>query len=153
MFARHFSPRLSSAFARCLASLMGLPAAGEAVPVTLIVRASADGEEWRRTFAGVPMVTWQSARPDGLLSERAGLAELRFRIEVRDGGVVYHPSGAALRLGWLAVPLPSWLAPSVVAREAPAGSGRAEVSVRMSVPLLGLLICYEGVIARTEEGA
>jgi hypothetical protein len=140
--------------ARWLASLLGLPAAGEAVPVTLTVTASADGEEWRRTFAGVPLVTRQSARPDGLLAERVGLAELRFRLEVRDGGLVYHPAGAALRLGWLRMPLPNWLAPTVVAREAPAGaSGRAEVSIRMSVPLLGLLICYEGAIARDREGA
>jgi hypothetical protein len=146
--------RGASLLTRCLASLLGFPAAGEAVPVTLAVVPSAGAEQWRRTFAGVPLVTLQSAGPDGLLVERTGLAELRFRLEVRDGGLVYHAAGAALKVGWLRVPLPSWLAPTVAARESPVGPpGQTEVSVRMSVPLLGLLISYEGSMTRSEEAA
>src|SRR5438105_3364605 len=55
--------------ARTLARLAQLPAAGEAVDVHLLVTARGDGEEWRRAFAGRPMVSLQSERPDGLLVE------------------------------------------------------------------------------------
>ena len=138
--------------ARWLASLLRLPAAGEAVPVTLVVTPSAAGEEWRRTFAGKPLVTRQWLGPDGILVERAGLAEIRFRLEVRDGGLVFHQTGTTLRLGWLRFPLPRWLAPTVAARETPAGpSGGTAVSVRMTLPILGLLISYEGLITPSAE--
>jgi hypothetical protein len=140
--------------ARWLAALLRLPAAGEAVPVTLVITPSADGEEWRRTFANNLLVTRQRPLSDGLLAEQAGLIELRFRLEVRDGGLVYHPAGAALRLGCLRAPLPRWLAPTVAAGESPAGApGQTEVSVRVSLPVLGLLISYEGLMTQSAEDA
>jgi hypothetical protein len=139
---------------RWLAVVLRLPAAGEAVPVTLVITPSANAEEWRRTFAGMLMVTRQSPRSDGLLAEQVGLTELRFRLEVRAGGLHYLPVGATLRLGWLRVPLPRWLAPTVTARETPAGpAGQIEVLVRVRLPVLGLLISYEGWITLSTEDA
>ena len=88
------------------------------------------------------------------MAEQAGLTELRFRLEVRDGGLIYHPAGAALRLGWLRIPLPRWLAPTVTALESPAEApGQTVVSVRVSLPILGLLISYEGLMTRSAEDA
>src|SRR5262245_17141880 len=60
---RHGSSRL----ARTLARLARLPAAGEAVDVWLQVTAREKSEEWRRTFAGRPLVSMQSYPPDGRL--------------------------------------------------------------------------------------
>jgi hypothetical protein len=147
--------RGANRLARWLAALLRLPAAGEAVPVTLVITPSADGEEWRRTFAGKPMCTRQWSRLDGQLVEQSGPGEVRFRLEVcDDGGLVYHPAGVALRLGWLRVPLPRWLAPTVTVRESPAATaGQTDVSVRVSVPLLGLLISYEGWMTWSAEEA
>lgn len=140
--------------ARWLAALLRLPAAGKAVAVTLVITPSADGEEWRRTFANNFLVTRQWPGSDGLLAEQVGLIELRFRLEVRDGGLVYHPAGAALRLGWLRASLPRRLAPTVTARESPAEApGLTVVSVRVSLPILGLLISYEGLMAQSAEDA
>jgi hypothetical protein len=145
--------RGANRLARWLAALLRLPAAGAAVPVTLVITPSTAGEEWRRTFAGRPLVTRQWSQPGRLLVEQAGLTELRFRLEVRDGGLVYHAAGAALRLGWLRVPLPRWLAPTVTARESPAAMpGRIVVSVRVCLPVLGLMVSYEGLMAWSREG-
>jgi hypothetical protein len=138
--------------ARWLATLLGLAAAGDAVSVTLTIKPSANEEEWVRSFSGKPMVTRQRLRPGGILAERAGLSELRFRLEVRDGGLHFHPVGVSLVLGWLMLPLPRWLAPSVTARELPTGRpDETEVSVVVSLPILGLLISYEGLMTRRKQ--
>src|SRR5436309_15538246 len=72
----------SNWLARTLARLARLPAAGENVDIELLVTASDGGELWRRTFGGRPLVSMQSARPDGLLLERTGLVELLFQLKV-----------------------------------------------------------------------
>src|SRR5258707_15637629 len=56
-----------------LASLLGFPAAGEAVPVHLQIDVDRDRERWVREFGGHKLVTVQWAR-DGYLMERAGPA-------------------------------------------------------------------------------
>jgi hypothetical protein len=146
---RHGGGRLG----RWLTRLAGLPAAGEAVDVRLVVVPRGPCEEWRRTFAGRPLVTLQQAGPGSLLVERMGLLELRFRLEAVAVALVYHPAGASLRLGPLRVPLPGRLAPRVSAREGPAERcDGIQVTVEIRVPLLGVLVAYEGTVVRTEAG-
>ena len=99
---RHGSNRL----ARTLVELGGLPAVGESVETQLTVTSRDRGEVWNRTFAGRPMASFQWGRPDGLLAERTGPLEMRFRLEVCEGALVYHSAGAVLRLGPLRLPLP-----------------------------------------------
>jgi hypothetical protein len=144
---RHGDNRL----ARFLVHLAGLPAAGEAVEVRLVVVPRDNGEEWRRAFAGRPLVSFQWKRPDGLLAEHMGFLEMWFRLEVTGGVLIYHPQRAALRLGPLRIPLPRWCAPRVSAWEKPVGDGeRTQVSVEVSMPLLGLLLAYEGTLTGVE---
>ena len=141
--------RGSNWLARTLARLGRLPAAGEAVDIQLVVTARADGEEWRRTFAGRPLVSLQYERPDGLLAERMGLTEMRFRLEAIGGALAYETTSAALCLGWLRVPLPRWFGARVRAWERPVGDGdQINVSVEVELPLLGRLIAYDGSLTR-----
>lgn len=139
----------SNGLARLLARLARLPVAGEAVSVRLLVTARGDREEWRRTFAGQPLVTLQSERRDGLLAERIGPLEMRFRLEVVSGALWYKAARAAFCLGPLRLPLPSWLSPRLTAWEKPIGEeGQIDVFVQVDLPLLGGLVGYSGTLTR-----
>ena len=145
----------SNGLARTLARLARLPAAGNAVDVRLQVTAQEEGEEWRRTFAGRPLVSMQFNRPDGRLNgvmvERMGIVEMRLRLEVVGGALNYQTVSAALRLGSLRIPLPRWLSPYVMARERAVGDmNQIHVSVEVTFPLLGRLIAYDGILTQIE---
>src|SRR5262249_60267975 len=108
--------------------------------------------EWHRTFAGRPLVSYQPARPDGLLAERMGAQELRFRLSAVDGGLVYQSVSAALCLGPLRLPLPHGSTPWVSAWEKPGDAAHAvNVHVEVRLPLVGTLLVYEGRI-QVDEG-
>ena len=144
---RHGNNRL----ARALARLGRLPAAGEAVDVWLQITAREGAEEWRRTFAGRPLVSAQSDRGAGLLVERMGIVETGFRLEVGGGALKYQTVSVALRLGSLRVPLPYWLSPCFTAWEkAVDDTNQIRVSVDVTVPLLGRLIAYDGILTQVE---
>jgi hypothetical protein len=137
--------------ARCLAWLLRLPSAGEGVETHLHVTPHLNGERWHRTFAGRLFVTSQYECGHGLLAERVGLAEIRFRLEIINGGLVYQQTGVALALGRWRVPLPRWLAPRTVAREVPGdGSDDTAVQVEVDSPLIGPIISYNGILRRAE---
>jgi hypothetical protein len=129
---------------------MGLPEGGEGVPLLLSVEPHAGGERWRRDFAGREFVTEQGEHAAGLLAERAGPFELLFRLTAEGGALAYAQEGAALRVRGLRVRLPRPLAPRVEARERADEGGGVRVSVRVTAPLVGLLIRYEGSV-RTED--
>lgn len=135
--------------ARSLARLARLPAAGEAVDVQLVVSALEHGEEWRRTFAGRPLVSMQYQQADGLM-ERMGIVALRFQLAVSDGALHYQTTRAALCLARLRIPLPRWLSPRVTAWER-AERAQIRVSVEVHLPLVGRLIAYEGQLTQVEE--
>lgn len=136
--------------ARLVARLLGLPEAGEAVPLRLTVTPHGGGERWHRAFAGKDFVTEQRAHAGPLLAERTGPFELLFRLTVEGGALVYSQEGAFLRVRGLRVRLPRRLAPRVGAWERAEGRG-VRVCVRVSTPLSGTLIEYEGQVVWEEE--
>jgi hypothetical protein len=137
--------------ARWLLTLLGLPPAGEAVPIRLTISLYGNGEKWLRTFGDRPLVTTQRPGGRSLLAERFGTLELRFRLQVQGGALVYQQTGAALRLARISIPLPGWLTPKVAAREEPGGGpNQTRVCVRVVFPWVGLLISYEGIMTREE---
>ena len=136
---------------RCLLWFMQVPPATEAVQTRLVITTYGQGERWSRSFGERSLVTTQEARAGGLLGERFGLVEFRFRLEVTDGSLLYHQVGAALCLGPWRVPLPRWMTPQVMGQETPGGGlQRTHVIVKVWAPLVGLLISYEGVVERHE---
>lgn len=138
--------------ARLLARLARLPAAGEAVEVVLQVTMQGEHEKWLRTFAGRPLVSFQYPRTAGHLVERVGLAELYLAVSECDGALCLRTVGGALCWGRWRIPLPSWLRPSVTAWERPiAGNDQIEVDISISVPLLGRLISYSGLLICQES--
>jgi hypothetical protein len=141
----------SNLLTRLLARLTRLPATGKAVEMRLTVTRLKHGEEWRRTFAGRPVVSRQWQRPDGLLAERLGPVEIRFRLAVMGGALNYQTRNVTLCLGPLRIPLPHRLAPRVTAWEKPtADRDRIDVAVETRLPLFGLLLAYKGTVTRAE---
>lgn len=139
-------------FARVVARLMGLPEGGEAVPLRLSVEPHGEGERWRRNFAGSEFVTEQGEHAGALMAERAGPFELLFRLSVEGGALAYYQEGAFLRVRSLRMRLPRLLAPRVEAWERAGEDGEGvRVSVRVTAPLFGPLISYEGLVRLKED--
>jgi uncharacterized protein DUF4166 len=135
-----------------ICALLRLPAEGGGLPVRLVVSPHPRGERWDRTIGAKALITEQSERPGGLLAERFGPLELSFRLEAVDRALVFVQTGAALRLGPVRLPLPRFASPRVEACAWAAEGGRGmRVQVRLSVPLAGSLLTYEGPI--DEEGS
>jgi hypothetical protein len=123
-----------------VAGLLGLPPAGDHVPLRLEVCPEGPAERWVRSFGGHRFVTLQSAW-NGLLLEATGPACLGFALAVEGGGLAF-----ASRRAWLfGIPLPRCCAPAVAAVSVPQGPGW-RVQVRVRVPLLGELVRYEGSV-------
>jgi hypothetical protein len=136
----------TSWLSRIVAAILRLPRAGDAVATQLTVLRTRDGEKWVRRFAKNTMTTTQAADASGLLIEHFGMFEMRVRLEVVAGTLIYTQVGAALRLGMLRVPLCRRLWPHVTASEEANGKNGTHVSVRVTLPLAGLLISYDGCL-------
>jgi Domain of unknown function (DUF4166)/Polyketide cyclase / dehydrase and lipid transport len=144
--------RGTSRFVRLLTWLARLPAAAEAVDMSLVITPRADGEEWRRLIGRRLLASKQYKLNDGLLGERVGPLELRLRLEVSEGKLLYRTESTSLRWGPLCLPLPRWLAPTVKASEQAEGDGnRVRVSVEMNVPWFGRVMAYEGRVERCRQ--
>jgi len=93
----------------------------------------------------------QSARGPGLLVERLGIVEMLLRLKVVGGALSYQTGGAALRLGSLRIPIPHRLSPYVMAWEKAVGdTNRIHVTVDVTLPLLGRLMAYDGILTQIE---
>ena len=136
--------------ARAARWALRLPPAGTSCETRLVIAATGDAERWTRTFRDRTLVTTQRGLADGRLAERFGILELGFRLRTSDGMLTYEQRDAALTLGRWRVPIPRWLSPRVEARERRADRGdRSHVRVVVRVPVVGVLLAYEGELART----
>ena len=133
---------------RLLAWLLRMPPATETAKTRLVVTPLGRGERWERSFDDRFLVTTQREAREGGLIERFGMLELRFRLEVQDGALLFRQVGAELRSGPLHFPIPQRLAPRVEAWEEGAGPDTTHVGVAVTVPVIGRLISYEGHIRR-----
>jgi hypothetical protein len=127
---------------------MKLPRSGANTPVTLSVSRERDHLVWRRWFGDTQLITDQHAH-NGLLVERFGLLELRFRLVITATGFECVQQRAALALGRLRVPIPTVLAP--VAHGVVRGMvDGVAIAVGVRVPWIGPLLTYRGVMHAEE---
>src|SRR5262249_46955529 len=113
------------------AVLRGLrkPRAGDSVDVRLEGTATENGRPGGRTFDQVRLETWQREATAGLLEERFGFLEFRFRLAADLGALRYEQVSASVRVGPLRLPLPVALAPKVEASERSYGPAGVRVQV------------------------
>lgn len=129
-----------------LADRAGFPRARAEVPVHLRVTPDDGGETWARSFEQETMTSRQW-RAGGRLAERFGPITL-FLAPRADGASLEIVDVRATLLG---LPLPPPLSPRVVARGTDEAGG-VGLSVRLALPLLGLLVHYAGRV-RIVDGA
>lgn len=140
--------------AKLLLRFLRLPPPNAAAPVKLMVRPVGESETWVRVFDGKPLVSLQRETASGLLADRFGPLEFRFRLTFADHAIHYRQAGVSLRLAlpfFPETPLPGWASPHVFARET-AGASEMEtrVLVEVNAPLAGLLFSYEGELRREQ---
>jgi len=130
-----------SCFLRNLvATALGMPRAGENVPVHLEVVALEGREIWLRHFPGQTLKSVQWARGD-LLMERFWLWSFSSRLELSGSRVDY----VFERAWFLGIPVPRLLAPFVDGN-VDAGAAGWQVVVHIFAPFLGEIVHYEGWI-------
>jgi hypothetical protein len=141
----------ASGLASMLARRLGLPAAGENIPVRLTITTEHGRERWHREFAGRPFITYQRECVGDILAEEFGPTEVWYQLSVSDGALVYRQIKSALRVGHWRIPIPGPLFLHIAAREsAVAGRLGTHVQVQVTLPLIGLLVSYEGHIEEEE---
>ncbi len=132
--------------ARQLARWSHLPQPANAASTVLKIHEEGAGQRWERRFDGHAFTTRQWAEDGRHLVERFRSWELHFELQVAEGTLSYVQRRARLRLGRLRLPLPLALAPCVSARETCDGPERVRVAVTVTLPLVGVLIAYEGFL-------
>jgi len=142
----------SNRFARLLALTLRLPEEGSNLSTTLRIASMPDGgERWHRRFGASALTTTQRTLDNGWMSEQFQCLELRFRVDRTPVSVHHVQMNAACRFASLRVPLPRWLAPQVAGSEtATSAPNRIRVQVEVRMPLLGVLLAYDGVVDMLE---
>ena len=121
-----------------LANVLGMPRAGDAVPVRLEVVVEGEKERWYRHFPGRSLASSQWA--DGhLLKESFGLGSYTWELVI-DGSRLTHEFRQARFAG---VPIPRKMAPYVDGW-VDAGETGWNVEVHIFFPVLGEIASYEG---------
>src|SRR5688572_30318766 len=119
----------------------GLPRPGCGVDVSVRFEPKDDGGEfWDRQFADrryTSSIDAGSGRDRGLLTERFGPFDLRFRLTARPDGLAWSLAG------WrcLRIPLPRWSTPRIECLESADGD-RFTFDIDVTFPLIGWLMHY-----------
>ena len=132
-----------SKLAHLVAAIFRFPPAGQAVPITVRITPCAEGETWRRDFAGKRFTSVLSARDrPGHISERFGLLTFHLRLHTGPTGITGMPV-TAWRCG--PFPMPLFLAPTSIVSESADEAGRFRFDVALYLPFgLGRLVRYRG---------
>jgi hypothetical protein len=133
-------------FARLAAWLIGFPNAGSAVSVNVTIEASDDREIWRRNFAGRRFQSELNLDdgPNGqFLVERFGAARVGLALTIDKNRLRIVPC----RTSVFGILLPDALTPRGETYESEI-NGQFSFHVEIILPLVGLVVRYQGQLAR-----
>lgn len=136
-----------SVLARIAATIIGFPPTNLDVPVRVQFDAANGVETWTRTFGSDCFRSRQfagSGRSEHLLCERFGALTFAMALVVSAGRLLL----VLRRWTIFGLPLPMWLCPRSESYES-AEQGRFNFHVRISHPLTGVIIQYDGWLIRT----
>jgi hypothetical protein len=124
-----------------IGDLIGLPAAGDAVPIRVQVSVEGDKERWVRWFGDKETTTmrWQN---DGLLVEE--VSGMRFHFELSTDGASLQFRQRHVTL-FPFVLLPAFAAPRTTATMTALDDGW-DIEVSVHVPVLGRVLQYQGFV-------
>jgi hypothetical protein len=130
--------------ANLIAAMIGLPRSAVAVPVTVDFSPENGGERWRRTFGGKSFSSLQtcgSGRNSHLMVERFGLAAYAIALVIEEDRLLLVPR----RWSLCGIAMPRRLLPTAASYET-ARDERFSFNVDISIPLIGRIVAYEGVL-------
>lgn len=125
---------------RACGAIASLPPASEDAPIRVAITAGGGRETWARDFGGSPMRSTLRAS-GGLLEERLGAMQFRFRLAAQGGRIDW--TLRSMRFLGIALPV-AWFS-NVGAAES-VRDGLYEFFVRVELPLAGLLVEYRGTL-------
>lgn len=140
----HVRVNHGGALAKLSCPLLGLPQAGDNVPMEVQADHLSDRMIWQRRFSGKPLVS-EFKRAGDLLVEHSGLFAVKLKPEVASRRLRYRVVGAA----FAGIPLPRSLWPTLEAWEEDC-EGRYGFRVAIALPWVGPTITYEGVLDQVE---
>jgi hypothetical protein len=133
--------------ARIAARMFGFPRSAEAAPVTVQKRTLAPGHEiWKRAIGNARFRSEIRYAGPGEVTETFGPFTFTLALSVQAERHVMTIKG--WRMGWL--PLPGLLAPRSIATESASTDGSFLFDVPISVPLLGRLTHYKGMLTAND---
>ena len=141
----------NSLAARIVSQIVGFPASGKDVPVTVSVQRGINqhndmSETWTRNFAGNRFSSELSIDKNGTFRERFGNLSFEIGLDVVDGAIVMPIKSWKIETPLGALPMPLWLAPTSKTREFSDENGVFNFDVEVNLPLFGLLAHYRGKI-------
>ncbi len=132
---------------KILGWIFGLPQTTDDVALRFDLDADSRAETWRRHFPGRLMISRMRV-VNGVLVERLGPVNLHFALEAEQGRL--HMLLHKIQVGIISCP--RFLIPAVLAEEN-ATPGKLHFKVAARLPLLGLLVAYQGYLnIPAEEG-
>ena len=145
--------RGTGALSQLIGWIFRFPRSGKAVPVTVTIdrKQSPQGrpiEVWTGTFAGKSMTSTLSTLGEGLIFER--FAPFTFGLRLEQGAKRIQMPVESWKIGTL--PLPGLLAPRSQTKEYVDDDGGYQFDVRLSGPLVGLLVHYHGWLEPEHKG-
>ena len=134
--------RGTSVLSRFVGRIVGFPAAGDGIPVTVRIETGKRNERWFRSFDGHRFSSRHSLgkrRFDRLMCERFGPVKVGMALVPQGGELRYYTR----RWSFLGVPMPRFLLPKGEMYEAEI-DGRFHFHVEIRIPLVGHLVTYRG---------